>query len=221
MNPLYEKYFFGELTDTEEQTLEQMLTDSESSAWEFGQAAEEIYKRYGLPEPAVPENPSDGDGSKPWAWLFPILALLMLAGYLGWKTLQPKPELAPQPLVPSLPKPMKKVVVKIVKPLQKAVKVLAPIHPIGSPPPGWTPEREAGNNLKVVVHRETAGPVVVRVVNSLGMEIRRMYSGTVQAGRWSFEWDGRSEDGRLVEPGQYYIQVQTEGTTQSREVNIR
>ena len=59
------------------------------------------------------------------------------------------------------------------------------------------------------------------MVNSLGVEVRRMYVGTLQTGRWSFEWDGHGGDGSQVAAGKYFIQVQSEGMTQSREVNIR
>jgi flagellar hook assembly protein FlgD len=114
--------------------------------------------------------------------------------------------------------PMKKTVQRVEPIVKKALP--APVKPAEIPPSG-TSERVSGNNLNVIVHRETAGPVVVRVVDAMGLEVRRLFSGTVQAGKWSFEWDGRAGDGSLVGPGKYRIEVQTEGTTQSREVNIK
>ncbi|HUO57737.1 MAG TPA: FlgD immunoglobulin-like domain containing protein [bacterium] len=218
MNPLFEKYFFGELTDAEEQTLEQTLTQSETEAWEFGQAAEEIYHRYGLPEPQLPGDAEQDGGIKPWKWLIPILLLLLSGTYFLWRSLQSVPEPIQKPITTPAPVPVKKAVQQAMPILKKAVKAV--VKPMETPPDA-AKDKVSGNNLKVVVHREVAGTVVVRVINSLGLEVRRMYAGTLQAGRWSFEWDGRSGDGQLVEPGKYYIQVQSEGMTQSREVNIR
>ncbi len=225
MNPLYEKYFFGELTDTEEQTLEQMLTQSESEAWDFGQTAEEVYHRYGLPEPELPGGSGEGippGAIKPWKWLIPLSGLLFLGAYWLWKQpLSQLPLKQREPAVPSLPAPVMKVIKRAVpspKAGEPAVKV-PEAHK--ETPPEEAGIKESGNNLKVVVRRETAGPVTVKVSNSLGLEIRRLYGGMLQTGRWSFEWDGRFGDGRLVEPGKYRIEVQTEGTTQSREIVIR
>ena len=212
MNPLYEKYFFGELTDAEEQTLEQTLTQSEAEAWDFGQAAETIYHRYGLPEPELPGDAGD-EGVRPWKWLAPVVLLLISAGYVLWKSAQPLVE----PVEKTVPAPVKKAVQQALPVLKKVVPV--PVKKAENPPKG-AQEKLTGNNLKVVVHREVAGPVVVRVVNSMGLEIRRMYAGTLQTGRWSFEWDGHAGDGSQVGPGKYFIQVQSEGMTQSREVYI-
>ena len=229
MNPLIEKYFRGELTDPEESTLEKLLTDSEDTAWEFGQEAAAAYQRYGLPEPDLPggENP-DGpsNGMNPLTWMIPLLGLLFLGGFGWWKFHQ---TVVPVKLEVPAAQPAPVRVKKIVKHAEPTVKVLkqavqAPVAPAPQAPTELPPDggslKEAGNNLKVVVKRETAGPATVRVVNSLGVEIRLLYSGTLQAGKWSFEWDGRSGDGRLVDPGKYSIQVQTEGSAQSREVVI-
>ncbi len=72
----------------------------------------------------------------------------------------------------------------------------------------------------MVVNRETGGSATIRVLNAQGQEIRLLFSGNLGAGKWAFEWDGRSGAGRLVDPGKYRIEVLTDGINQSKEVNI-
>jgi hypothetical protein len=221
MNPLIRKYFDGELTDPEEMELEKLLEGSEEAAWEFGQAAEEAYRRYGLPDPA-PQDPTDGPtkGSGPWGWIVPLLGILLLGGFVGWKMTRPMPQLpanAPaRPIQEPAAKPKPKPAVKV----EEKRPVTAAPKPFASPPEGMK-ERVSGTDLRVVVKRETAGPVTVAVVNSYGQEIRRLYSGLLNAGDWSFEWDGRAGSGVQVQPGTYRIQVMSEAGLQSRELTIR
>jgi len=226
MNPLMEKYFFGELTDSEETTLENLLVNSEESAWEFGQEAEALYKRYGLPEPELPGGQGEG-GAAPkgkggsWLWFVGLLMLMFLSFY-GWM-IRRSSETLVNPGEKPVPTPVradKKVIHLVPRTKNKPVPPIAtPTSPWATPPSG-SPDKVSGNNLKVVVRRETAGPVVVRVLDPHGVEIRRLFSGTLQAGRWGFEWDGRGADGQMVGPGDYKIEVDTDGLRQSRDVNI-
>jgi len=222
MNPLMEKYFFGELTDSEEEKLESLLTESEDAAWEFGQAAEEIYNRYGLPEPGSPEGGPDGPAKRTqhWTWILSIFALLLIVGAL--RMIFRPTRLSPHPVwTPT----------KALKPIHArkvSAKKISPRHAAALPkarmtlavPPEGRASKVSGTNLRVVVHRQTTGPVTVRVVNSQGLEVRRLYGGSLPAGRWAFEWDGRGGDGRLVAPGKYRIVVETGGSAQSKEVDI-
>jgi hypothetical protein len=216
MNPLFEKYFFGELTDSEESALEDHLVRSEQAAWEFGQQAEEVYNRYGLPPLANPPFPQDGMKASLGGWgRWLVLLLLLLMGAFWWFH-RPKPALPveqPKAVEKKTPAPVKKITVR---PTVAALPTAPP-----AAPPGAGAEKETGNNLRVVVNRETPGAATIRVLNAQGQAIRLLYSGNLGAGKWAFEWDGRSGEGRLVDPGKYLIEVLTDGVAQSKVVNIR
>jgi hypothetical protein len=217
MNPLFEKYFFGELNDPEESELETLLEKSEDAAWEFGHTAEQVYNRYGLPAPDLPtgEGGSSETKRKPWLWVIPGLVLLFLAGYWWWNrkaseiTVKPEKENAQKNI--QVPQVIRETAPRV------PVKVSKPIVP----PPEGRKEKVAGNNLRVVVKQAVPGPAIVRVLNAMGVEVRRLYNGNLAPGQWAFEWDGRGGDGKLAVPGKYRIEVQAGGITQIREMDIR
>jgi hypothetical protein len=202
MNPLFDKFFHRELTDAEERDLDAMLKDSEDAAWDFGLEAEENYLRYGLPEPRPPRPGGWGSlmsAANPWVLLLTLLVILAALGVFK------KPASVPPVAAPV--------------PAGKAAQAVKAIR--GEAPPPAARMKVTGDNLEVVVKRETMGPVAVKVVDRQGAVIRQLFDGTLDQGRWSFQWDGRSQDGNLVEPGKYRIQVESEGSVQSREVRIR
>ena len=82
-------------------------------------------------------------------------------------------------------------------------------------------DKLVANNLRVVVTRQAPGPVTVRVMDPTGIEVRRMYEGVLQPGRWVFDWDGRLQNGGAALPGRYKIEVDSDAGNQAREVMIR
>ena len=220
MNPLMEKYFSGELTDPEESALEELLTKSLESAWEFGQTAEAIYKRYGLPDLPDPPFRQQGRPKGQWKWWIFSALLLLLSGVMAWRFLH-IPSAAPAKApAPEAPVKEKMPAGPPERPAPKPQPAAVVPRQVPTPPSG-SPERETGNNLRVVVKRPYPGTATVRVVDSTGIQIRLLYSGSLGTGDWAFEWDGRDGNGGVVDPGKYRIEVLTEGVTQSREVNIR
>ncbi len=218
MNPLFEKYFHGELDEAEEDNLEALLQASEEQAWEFGRAAEETYRGYGLPDPG---DGAVGSGVSK-LWLLLLLPLL----FVGWKLLggghgtpAPSAVVSPPIQVPT-PIPTRAPERRVAAPPKAPTPTAISQPPPMAAPPAAGGETAAGNNLRVVVKREAPGPVTVRVSDATGTEVRRLYEGNLGAGRWAFEWDGRSQDGRLVAPGNYRIEVTSEGVVQSRNVEI-
>jgi len=51
--------------------------------------------------------------------------------------------------------------------------------------------------------------VKLKVYDILGREVKTIYSGTIDAGRYSFEWDGRNEAGAPVSTGVYLYRLAT------------
>jgi hypothetical protein len=82
-------------------------------------------------------------------------------------------------------------------------------------------DKTAYSELNIVVGMKNPGSVSVVVLDSSGAEVRRLFDGVLQAGKWSFDWDGRLDDHQAALPGGYRIEVRSGGVTQSREVNIR
>jgi hypothetical protein len=135
--------------------------------------------------------------------------------------------------------------VPVVKPLSTGLKVPAaksapaksgvpaaipqvPVADTGKQPPGpgampsiSDDVRQSHPGLRVIVGLKAPGPVNVRVLDTSGTEVRKLYSGEMQAGRWAFEWDGFLGDGMAAIPGRYLIEVQSGGVTQYRSVVIK
>jgi hypothetical protein len=86
MDDLVSKYFQEDLTEAEDQALEEKLLDSPEDSLAFVAAGEEAYHRYGLPEPRWPGNPEDfprlrSKGKiRPWF----ILVSILMAGAALW-----------------------------------------------------------------------------------------------------------------------------------------
>jgi hypothetical protein len=213
MNPLFEKYFLGELTDSEETTLEEMLKGSQDAAWEFGQAAEQAYLRYGLPEPKLPRGPGGGPfpGAGPWTSIGLVTTVILA---LGWWHYRMQVELPP-----ALTAPAESIVTA--EPATQSAVPTAPPEKLLEAPPEEEREKVSGNSLRAVVHLQGAGPVTVRVVDAQGLEVRKLYAGVLGPGRWGFKWDGRAQKGDPVEPGKYRIVVDAGGVQQSQAVVIK
>ena len=63
--------------------------------------------------------------------------------------------------------------------------------------------------LSVIVDREISGVARVHVLDSGNNEIRTIYSGILPAGRRVFTWDGKTQEGLLAQPGDYFIEVKS------------
>ncbi len=56
----------------------------------------------------------------------------------------------------------------------------------------------------------TASRIALRVYNILGQEIRTVFEGAVEGGRYAFTWDGRSGAGNPVATGVYIVRLTTD-----------
>ena len=109
----------------------------------------------------------------------------------------------------------------------------APIGPFGSrsdrPPslsqPAAAPEvgngTQEGNALKVSIETQKTESVVVNVLNSQGLLVRRLYQGSWEAGNHQVDWDGKDDLGNPVLPGDYTVTVNAEGKTMSGVVTVQ
>ncbi len=90
----------------------------------------------------------------------------------------------------------------------------------GAPPSIGEGQKEAFPELQVILNLKAPGTVRVRVLDASKVEVRRLFEGQMQPGRWSFEWDGFMENGSAAQPGQYHIEVESEGVTKDRTLLI-
>jgi hypothetical protein len=64
------------------------------------------------------------------------------------------------------------------------------------------------------------GHADVAVYDPSGRLIRKLLSGTVEAGRYSIPWDGRDEEGREVASGVYFYRVRAPGVSEERKMAL-
>lgn len=76
------------------------------------------------------------------------------------------------------------------------------------------------SSLSVQLHLSSPRALVVRVLDDKGNELVPLFNGTLQAGTWSFEWNGLLSDGKVAPSGTYEIQVKAGSWTQAKEVEI-
>ncbi len=228
MSDLIDKYFSEDLTQAEDEALEGLLSTSEVAAERFFAKAEKDYFSYGLPDPV-------STGIRSWirpirGWMGPaVLLMVLLMGGLFWSTHSvPLSREAAPVVVPSSPqvpvteqRSIEKKVVPLVRKIAPKTETTS-VRETGSEPPaigGISSKTYAG--VRVIVKQENAGPVVVRVLDSDGAEVRRLYDGPLSAGQWAFTWDGVRKDKTAASPGDYAIEINNGRTVLTQEVEIR
>jgi hypothetical protein len=197
MVDLVQAFFERDLTEAEAKALEAFLKNSTEAASRFETLSEEAYAATGLPAHQWPGTPisihpigSLGTGLK----LF--LALLAAgAGIAAWMVWHQTPMESSVKTIRS-------------SDLLTGVETLPrPVIPVKIPVSKVSQEAE-GDELSVLVENEQSSLVTVRVLDSHGQEIRALYAGVLDPGKWSFQWDGLLANGQPASSGPYRIQVQ-------------
>jgi flagellar hook assembly protein FlgD len=57
------------------------------------------------------------------------------------------------------------------------------------------------------------GQAEVRVLDERGRLVRMVWKGRADSGRYTNNWNGKDDDGRLVSPGLYRLQARAQGRT--------
>jgi hypothetical protein len=97
-----------------------------------------------------------------------------------------------------------------------------PERGLGSVPPGpsTAPASQEGFPLRLEVETDSRQLVAVTVIDSAGLPVRNLYSGTWEAGVHSVDWDGLDDSGHPLAPGTYTVVVDAGGKVQSGTVTI-
>jgi hypothetical protein len=219
MTSLVEEFFTRDLSEAEHEALSKLLEGSPEAASRYEGLLEKNYLATGLPQPNIPQSlaslPHLGGSRLTVAGgtLKLLLVGLALVGTALWKfwpaphaeISQPVQALAVEPVHKKAP---------AAKALP-AVKQPAPIQPVEA---GIGSE---GQELSLEVDAPQRSLVTVRILDSSGKEVRALYAGFVEAGRWNFQWDGLLENGEAAGAGDYRIDVQTGAVHQTKDIRIQ
>ncbi|HVZ80913.1 MAG TPA: FlgD immunoglobulin-like domain containing protein [bacterium] len=210
MTDLVQDFFTRDLSEAEHEALSGLLAGSPDVALRYEGLLEQNYLSLGLPQPTLPPGlrslPKAG-GLAGSAWLAMGLAGLAALGLALWKY---QPRSASQPAVA-----VKGAVEPSVPILKKNVKRPLPVAPVAAGP------AQEGQELSVLLDAPQRSLVTVRILDAQGREVRALYTGFVEAGRWNFTWDGLLADGAPAGAGNYRIDVQSGATHLSKDIQIK
>jgi hypothetical protein len=213
MADLIHEFFERELSETESAVLSEQLRLSADESLRFEGLLESHYLATGLPLPELPAslqnlplNPG-GLSSALSLKLFAVLIAAMGLGYAVYK-FWPSPAVAPEAVLEPV------VSVSQSQPSAVITKLL-PVQPKAVSP------TETGEELSVVVGAQEKTLVTVRILNQQGREVRDLYTGFVQPGHWSFQWDGDLSAGVPAPAGDYQIDVQSGALHQTKDRQIK
>ncbi len=211
MSDLIEQFFTRDLSEAEHEALSKLLQQSPEAAVKYERLLEQNYLATGLPQPTLPKGlthfPTTGGSLLGKSILLKVLAvgLAALAGGLLWK-FWPKSNIA----VPAA----------VQQPIQQIPPVIthkkpAPVEPLAAGP------NQEGQELSVVLNAAQKSLVTVRILDPSGREVRALYTGFVDPGKWSFQWDGLLENGQSANAGDYRIDVQSGATHLTKDIQIK
>lgn len=76
------------------------------------------------------------------------------------------------------------------------------------------------NPLQFAVNLENASAVDIDVIGPRGQLVRTLGSRNFEPGSHTFSWDGRSDDGRMVSSGVFFVRARSENQTATQKVQF-
>ena len=225
MEDLLKAFFERDLSEAEERQLDSLLESSSQDAFQFLEIAKALYLQTGLPNPENP--PTGGGGSPPWSAgpkiLWSLFTGALITGSVWWAS--ERYGLSPEH---SLPVPNVTVIAPVLKtdpfpPPQKvhsAVRKDVPLMPPATVQPQPYVAGKKYEGLSVIIKQAATGLMTVRILDAQGREVRLLYANILDPGEWNFSWDGRQQDGRWAEAGDYQVETQSGKTVLRKEIKI-
>lgn len=62
-----------------------------------------------------------------------------------------------------------------------------------------------GDSLTVDIETDSAQKITVTVYDANGLPVRHLFSGVLEAGEHSLDWDGKDDSGNVLSPGNYAV----------------
>lgn len=78
----------------------------------------------------------------------------------------------------------------------------------------------APDGVRIPVVMPESAAVTVEIFDAAGRSLRRLFSGSLPAGRTELWWDGRDEGGEPLPAGRYYYRMESASTVSSRSVIV-
>lgn len=207
MADLIQEFFMRDLSETEHDELGKLLQGSPDAALRYEGLLEQNYLATGLPMPSLPKglqnlrHPGSGGLAGGSGLAKVLIVALAAAAVVAWK-------FWPRSTV-EVPVPTTQTKIKLRHVLPRRVQ-----------PQPANPAAE-GQELSVVVDSPQTALVTVRILDGAGREMRSLYTGFVQPGHWSFQWDGMLSDGSPAPAGDYRIDVQSGALHQTKDIKIK
>jgi len=223
------EFFERDLTDAEEDELGRQLASSPKNSMRFAKQAKIFYSRTGLPRVARPWHSRLGlDGGtmtlKIVGSVIAGSAMVVTALYLTHKPAV-KPISAPVPTAVSAPTPLATRAVAPQAPVPTRSVAQAPVlgamqKPNMVKPLAYDPSAKY-EGLDLIVERKTPGIVTVRVLDSAKKEVRLLFAGFLDQGKWTFEWDGKLSNKDYAQAGVYSVEVQSGKEVLAKQITLQ
>lgn len=222
MADLAREFFERDLSDAEWKELGRQLAREDAVADQFLGSAQTYYASLGLPEPGAGPR-GGGAGGTGLGPLGTWMGALLIGTALGASVVHFWFPAEPTPVLPVAPP------AAVATPVPAPVSASTPVQPrlpkptLAPPPANAAQPRVASAGypgLAAVVHLASQGLVTARVLNAHGEEERVLYAGVLEAGSWSFAWDGKDEAGSSLKPGTYTIEVQEGSRVLKKDVVV-
>lgn len=89
-------------------------------------------------------------------------------------------------------------------------------------PPGYGSrpsrlESHSGRSVDLRWNFAEEGQAAIKVYDDQGRLVRTVWQGHAEPGRYTNSWNGKDDDGRLVEPGRYRLQAESGGKVLSKK----
>ena len=227
MKDLMKEFFKRDLTDGEEEELAKQLASSPENSMRFAKHAKQFYLKTGLPNPVH----SLGNTGLSGTMTLKIVGGILIGGAVVVTTLhvvnkpveRPLPTPVPTVITLSQPKPVDTIVVTAPTPTAipfTPTVFTAPRSPGMVKPIAYDP-RIKYEGLDLIVERETPGLVTIRVLNSSKKEVRLLFAGFLEKGKWTFQWDGKIANNDFAQPGTYLVEVQSGKEILTKEITLQ
>lgn len=213
MADLVLEFFQRDLSEAEHDALSRLLEQSPDAALNYQSLLEQNYLATGLPQPTLPKGlqslPHIGGGGLPGSGTFLKLFLVGLAatGLAVWKFWPQSKAVVPAAVQKAASKSVIPSVIHRVKP--------------SVPLPVTAGPTQEGRELSILLNTAQKSLVTVRILGPDGREVRSLYTGFVQPGKWSFQWDGLLQNGEAAGAGDYKIDVQSGESHLSKDIQIK
>ena len=215
MKELFEKFFENGLNEQEHAEVERVLDSSPEAAMEFAEIARRRFQELGLPLPSASGmDYSKLHGARLPRWIMNLAIAGSVFAAAGWAMFRGEETSQTS----KSPRILRSSVTFTEKELEYSS---AERKPRNAGSVADTKSWAMGNQLGVVVEMPSTGLVLVHVKDKDNKVVRELYNGILEGGSYRLPWDGTDSHGRKMRSGRYTVEVNRDGKTERRTVEIQ